>query len=77
LKTLADSIFFFLAMGLFVIGIYESMVTGISDSYWIFMISLSLLFLYGYRKNQHLEKDKSIEKAKRKSNKTVRSGKKK
>jgi general stress protein CsbA len=58
LKTLFDAIIFFLAMGLFVIGIYESMTRGVSESYWIFMISLSLLFLYGYRKNMHQEKNK-------------------
>jgi hypothetical protein len=46
-----DAILFFLAMAIFVIGIYEAMVIGLSESYWIFMLSLSLLFLYGYRKN--------------------------
>jgi len=56
LKTLTDAVLFFLAMGLFVIGIYESIITGISNCYWIFMISLSLLFLYGYRKNQNVGK---------------------
>jgi general stress protein CsbA len=55
-KTLLDSILFFGAMGLFVIGVYESITKGITSTYWIFMISLSLLFLYGYRKNRNEEK---------------------
>jgi general stress protein CsbA len=55
-KTLLDSILFFAAMGLFVIGVYESITKGITSTYWIFMISLSLLFLYGYRKNRNEEK---------------------
>ncbi len=59
MKTLTDAVLFFLAMGLFVIGIYESIITGVSNCYWIFMISLSLLFLYGYRKNQNVGKVKS------------------
>ena len=75
MKTLFDAILFFLAMGLFVIGTYETIVKGIGDTYWIFMISLSLLFLYGYRKNAHLEKEKSV--AKKASKRPNKSGKKK
>ncbi len=51
MKTI-DSIIFFLAVGLFIIGIHQAIVIGISESYWIFMFSLALLFLYGYRKNK-------------------------
>lgn len=58
MKT-ADIVLFTLALGFFVIGIHQSMVLGIAEAYWIFMLSLSLLFLYGYRKNKGDQDDKS------------------
>lgn len=45
-----DAIIFWLAVTFFLIAIYEAMVLGIGQSYGIFMISLILLFVYGYRK---------------------------
>jgi 4-hydroxybenzoate polyprenyltransferase len=47
-----DSILFYLSLGLFVIATHQAFIIGISSSYWIFMCSLSLLFLYSYRKNK-------------------------
>ena len=49
---LLDYILFSLAVAFFVIGIYETMVLGIGHAYGIFMLSLGLLFLFGYRKSQ-------------------------
>ena len=48
---LLDYILFSMALGLFVVGTYEAIVLGIGQAYWMFMLSLSLLFLFGYRKN--------------------------
>ena len=55
---LMDILPFTLGLGTFVIGIHQSMVHGITESYWIFMLSLGLLFLYSYRKGKNnLEQD--------------------
>lgn len=53
---LLDYILFCSALAFFVIGLYESVVMGIASAYWIFMLSLGLLFLYGYRKNKRVHK---------------------
>lgn len=47
---LLDVILFVLAFCLLIIGIHQAMVVGLMESYWIFMFSLMLLFLYNYRK---------------------------
>jgi hypothetical protein len=49
---LLDILLFTSAFAFFVIGVYEAMVLGIGQAYGIFMLSLGLLFLYGYRKNK-------------------------
>lgn len=49
---LLDYLLFFFAVAFFVIGIYEAYMLGIGQAYGIFMISLGLLFWYGYRKNK-------------------------
>ncbi|MDH5608112.1 MAG: hypothetical protein OEY56_01425 [Cyclobacteriaceae bacterium] len=59
-----DAILFFLAIGFFVIGTHQAIRYDISGSYWIFMLSLSLLFLYGYRKNRQQPTDKNNPKKK-------------
>ena len=51
-----DSILFYLGVGLFLIAIFETMVLGIGSAYGIFMLSLVLFFLYGYRKNKRADK---------------------
>lgn len=45
-----DAIIFYLGVAIFLIAIYEAMILGIGQAYGIFMISLILFFLYGYRK---------------------------
>ena len=57
---LFDVILFVTTICLFIIGIDQAIVLGLSESYWIFMFSLMPLFLYGYRKGQALEKKKNI-----------------
>ncbi len=49
---LTDVIIFILAVGFTLIGIHQSMIIGIAYSYWIFMISISLLLLYRLRKKK-------------------------
>jgi Mg2+/citrate symporter len=61
-----EPIYFFLAMALFVIGIHQSIVVGLAESYWIFMICLSLLFLYGYSKNKRQQQEEQSKPAKKK-----------
>lgn len=53
---LLDHILFALSFAFFIIGIYEAMVLGIGSAYFIFMISLGLLFLFSYRKNKRERK---------------------
>ena len=47
---LANVIIFTLSIGFFLIGIHQTMMVGIAYSYWIFMLSISLLLLYALRK---------------------------
>jgi hypothetical protein len=71
---LFDTILFVLLFVSFVIGVSQAVVVGIAESYWIFMLSLMLLFLYGYRKNKREENEapkvmnKKVKKSKKKKN---------
>jgi len=49
-----------LAFAFFVIGIHQSITVGFGYSYWIFMLSISLLLLHRYlkQKNQHKKDSK-------------------
>lgn len=38
-----------IAFALFIIGIHQSITVGFEYSYWIFMLSLSLVFLHRYK----------------------------
>lgn len=39
-----------LSAGLLIIGVHQTMVVGLVHSYWIFMLSVSLLLLYKFAK---------------------------
>lgn len=52
MKRLIVILIFSLAVALFIIGIHQVMTVGIMNSYWIFMLCLSLLFLYKLLKGQ-------------------------
>ncbi|CAN5456750.1 hypothetical protein BH23BAC1_BH23BAC1_02300 [soil metagenome] len=41
-----------LAIGFLIIGIHQSLTVGFEASYWIFMISLSLILWFKIRKNK-------------------------
>lgn len=38
-----------IAFALFIIGIHQSITVGFEYSYWIFMLSISLVFLHKYK----------------------------
>ena len=52
---LPDVIIFVIAICLLIAGIHQVIVVGLAASYWIFIFSLMLLFLYGYRKSWNLD----------------------
>ncbi len=57
---LIDVLIFTLAVGFTLIGIHQSMMVGIAYSYWIFMISISLLLLYRLRKKNQSGTSKNL-----------------
>jgi len=48
---LLDIILLVLALSFFIIGVHQSITVGRAESYWLFMVGLTFLFTYGYRKN--------------------------
>jgi hypothetical protein len=48
-----------LAFAFFVIGIHQSITVGFEYSYWIFMLSISLLLLHKYLRQKKNTKGKS------------------
>ncbi len=48
-----------LAFAFFVIGIHQSLTIGFEYSYWIFMLSISLLLLHRYLKQKKQQKPDS------------------
>tara|TARA_R110002012_G_scaffold114079_2_gene260580 strand:- start:217542 stop:217769 length:228 start_codon:yes stop_codon:yes gene_type:complete len=48
-----------LAFAFFVIGIHQSITVGFEYSYWIFMLSISLLLLHRYIKQKNRTQDRS------------------
>jgi apolipoprotein N-acyltransferase len=64
---LLDVILFGLVVVSFIIGVDQAIIYGLAESYWIFMFSLVLLFLYGYRKGQRqAQEKKSLKKTSKK-----------
>lgn len=64
MKTISDTIIFTLSVVAFIIGVHQTMTFGIAQSYFIFMISIGLLFLYRYRKAKYAENEEPSKKAK-------------
>jgi uncharacterized membrane protein len=64
----------FMALGLSIVGVHQSLLYGFQNSYWIFMFSLSLVFLYGFLKNKLQNQENSTKKSagKQKKNKSTR-----
>lgn len=47
--SLSNILILSVSVVLFVIGIHQLMIFGLAGSYWIFMLSVSLLLLYKYK----------------------------
>jgi hypothetical protein len=47
---LSDFLIFALCIGFFILALYETYTLGFRQSYWLFMMSVGLLFLYQLRK---------------------------
>jgi hypothetical protein len=52
MKNALQYILLSLSVGFLIIGIHQTMTNGLAYSYWIFMLSVSLLLLYKYRKKK-------------------------
>ena len=53
-----QSVLFFLSLGLLIIGTHQTITVGFYESYWLFMLSLVLLFIYGMMKKGNNTKNK-------------------
>ena len=47
--SLTNTLIIAFAIVFLIIGLHQSLLIGIQDSYWIFMLCISMLFLYKYR----------------------------
>ncbi|KOY87075.1 hypothetical protein AD998_13820 [bacterium 336/3] len=54
---LLDIVLLSASVGFLIIGIYEVMKGNFANNYWILMMMLICLFVYGYRKNLRLEQE--------------------
>ena len=66
---LLDVVILVLGFVCLIIGIHQSILFGIAASYWIFMFSMFLLFLYTYRKGKaqlNAQQEQSKKKVKKK-----------
>ena len=70
---LLDIVLISASAGFLIIGIYEIMKGNFADNYWILMMMLICLFVYGYRKNLRVEQE---EKNKKQTNTTKKTPKK-
>lgn len=69
----AESILFFLAMGLFVIGTHQALIYSISHAYGIFALSLALLFTHAYLKGRRRLREQEEAEKQRKGKKKKKS----
>ncbi|MCS6796416.1 MAG: hypothetical protein RMJ97_11415 [Raineya sp.] len=58
---LVDTLLLSASVGFLIIGIYEIMMGRFAENYWVLMMMLICLFIYGYRKNERIEKEKSLQ----------------
>jgi|GEM_PF-4626382 hypothetical protein len=56
---LIDTLLLSASVGFLIIGIYEIMMGRFAENYWVLMMMLISLFIYGYRKNLRVEKEKT------------------
>lgn len=66
---LLDVLLLSASVGFLIISIYEIMIGNFANNYWLLMLMLICLFVYGYRKNERLA---SVEKEKKAKNQKVK-----
>ena len=66
---LIDALSLMFSLGFLVIGLDQSIRYGFYNSYWLFMLSLGLMFLYGYRKAGRKEQEQQTNQKKSKKKK--------
>ena len=59
---LIDILLLSASVGFLVISIYEIMIGNFANNYWLLMLMLICLFVYGYRKNLRLEREEKAKK---------------
>jgi hypothetical protein len=53
---LTETILFSLAVAFLIIGVHQTFTVGILQSYWIFMLSITLLLIFKFQRNKSVEK---------------------
>jgi hypothetical protein len=59
---LVDVLLLSASVGFLIISIYEIMIGNFATNYWLLMLMLICLFVYGYRKNERLEREEKAKK---------------
>lgn len=67
--TAVQSILLSLSLGLLIVGAHQTFTVGFFESYWLFMLSLILLFFYSWLKKGNKEDDKEEKKPTKKRSK--------
>ena len=68
--NILQSILFFLSLGLLIVGAHQTFTVGFYESYWLFMLSLVLLFIYGALKKSNQDSEEESQKESSKGGKT-------
>jgi hypothetical protein len=50
---LSEAIFLSLSVAFFIIGVHQTFVLGMVESYWLFMLSVTMLLLFKINKGKH------------------------
>jgi hypothetical protein len=53
---LSETILFSLAVAFLIIGVHQTFTVGILQSYWIFMLSITLLLIFKFLRNKSVAK---------------------
>lgn len=64
--SILQSIIFFLSLGLLIVGVHQVFTVGFYESYWLFMLSLVMLFVYNFMKKKSKDRPASGTKSKSK-----------
>ncbi len=61
-----QSVFFYLTIGLLIIGAHQTFTVGFYESYWLFMMSLVSFFIFNFIKKKLDAPTQASDKAKKK-----------